>query len=341
MICDKPRHQPHLPRDIKGIAADSKVYIVKLSTTPLVRVTPPSLCQPGLTLIFSLLLQSRNTRSNHPSMAAELIVPIEVFEAIIDQATDCTESLRRLSLACRVFLPRVRYHLFSNIVIRSVEKMDVFCAFLDDHSWAPALVRKVTLAMVLNYDPCTPTMRLLDVAPTHLLSRLPNLRGWRMEVAKNDCGPKGQPILLSPHRSALSCYERHGGRIQHLELSNVCFDDVSDFKALVLAFTGIYSLSCSHIRFRTTTATEAHGDGASPNGAITQPRLKRLRVSTSHHFSGCTMKELTQCEYDDGCQARHIRRHLRTRVPAGLEPRVARDSLPDSLQPPPKPRIFR
>ncbi|PIL28801.1 transporter [Ganoderma sinense ZZ0214-1] len=211
-------------------------------------------------------------------MAVQLAVPIEVFEAVIDQATDCTESLRRLSLACRVFLPRTRYHLFSSIVVRSVQHMDAFCAFLDSHSWAPPLVRKMTLAMALNYDPCTPTMRLLDVAPTHLLSRLPNLRAWRMEVAENDCGPKGQPVLLSPHRAALSCYERHGGRIQHLELSNVCFDDVADFKALVLAFAGVYSLSCSHIRFRTTT--EAH-EGASADAAITHsPRLKRLHLGT-------------------------------------------------------------
>ncbi|KAI1783853.1 hypothetical protein LXA43DRAFT_293548 [Ganoderma leucocontextum] len=207
-------------------------------------------------------------------MAPHLTIPIEIFEAVIDQASDYSTSLDRLSLTCPAFLPRARYHLFSNIVIRSVERMDAFCKFLDSHPWAPTLVCKMTLAMALHYDPCTPTIRLLDVAPIHLLSRLPNLRAWRMEV--NECGPKGQPGVLSPHLSALSCYERHGGRIQDLALSNISFDNLSDFQRLVSAFPGIRSLSCSQIRFRTTTE---HLDGAGTITVAQSPRLKRLRVS--------------------------------------------------------------
>ena len=228
-------------------------------------------------------------------MAAHAMVPIELFEAVIDQASDHPASLRGLSLTCQAFLPRARHHLFGDIIIRSVERLDAFYIFIETCPWAPTLVRRITLAMALHYNSCTPTIRLLDVAPTALLSRFPNLRSWRMEVTENDCGPKGQPLLLSPNRSILSCYERYGGRIQDLELSNISFDNVADFQALVLAFTGICSLSCSHIRFRSTA------EGVRANAPLTQsPRLKRLHVSTSDHLWVCMIQELRMCNHKVG-----------------------------------------
>ncbi|PIL30118.1 hypothetical protein GSI_07741 [Ganoderma sinense ZZ0214-1] len=144
-------------------------------------------------------------------------VPIEVYEAVIDEASDTPASLRLLSLTCSAFLPRSRYHLFSCIIIRSVQQMESSSLLLDSCPWLPPLIRKVTLSAPVPEVNSIPNLRLLDVVPVRLLSRLPNLRALEMEMRAYEYDVEKGP-WLSFHRSALWRYQKYGGRIQNLEL---------------------------------------------------------------------------------------------------------------------------
>ena len=215
--------------------------------------------------------------------------PIEVFEKVIDEASDNTASLRLLSLTCRAFLPRSRYHLFSCIVIRSVEQMESSSEFLDACPWLPLLVRKVTLSAQIADDVLSPVqvpedntipnLRLLDVVPVPLLSRLPNLCAWGMEMRAYDYDVESGP-WLSFHRSALWCYHKYGGCIQELELISVTMEDISDFMGLLSAFTSIHSLTCSWITFRRQKELSALYDSISTRNILAKSlRIENLVVS--------------------------------------------------------------
>ena len=208
-------------------------------------------------------------------------LPLEVSEAVIDQSSDDTASLRNLSLTCATFLPRSRYHLFSSICIRTVEQMESSRDFLDAHSWLLPLVRKVILSFVYegkgkvrpNVKFSTWNVRGLDVVPVDFLTRLPNLHAWTMEttlermtslslhhsglsvhqppVTRNHTGGEYHyHLTLSLHRSVLSLYRRYSSHIQRLDLCDIRFDRMSDFTGLVSAFTSIHTLICSQIEFR-------------------------------------------------------------------------------------------
>ena len=205
--------------------------------------------------------------------------PIEVFEAVIDEASDSSASLRLLSLTCSAFLPRSRYHLFSCVVIRSVQQMESSCRFLDSRPWLPPLVRKVTLSALVPEGNSTRNLRLLDVFPVLLFSRLPNLRSWGMEMRAYDYDVESGP-WLSFHRSALWCYHKYGGRIQELELICVTMEDISDFMGLLAAFTSIRSLTCSWITFRRQKEPSALYDSISTRNMLAKSlRIENLVVS--------------------------------------------------------------
>ena len=215
--------------------------------------------------------------------------PIEVFEKVIDEASDNTASLRLLSLTCRAFLPRSRYHLFSCIVIRSVEQMESSSEFLDACPWLPLLVRKVTLSAQIADDVLSPVqvpedntipnLRLLDVVPVPLLSRLPNLCAWVMETRAYDYDVESG-LWLSFHRSALWRYQKYGGRIQNLELTGITMEDLSDFMGLLLAFTSVHSLTCSGIDFRRPKEPNSPYDSISARNMLARSlRIENLVVS--------------------------------------------------------------
>ena len=211
------------------------------------------------------------------------MLPIDALEAIVDQACDDTPSLRKLSLSCRAFQPRARYYLFSSIVVHDLEQMETSREFLDSRPWLPPLVRKVTLCTTaIRPDrQVNLNIRLPDVVPVHLLSRLTNLHTWKMELRDNRSGGNEEASVLF-HRSALSCYQRYGRRtsIQHLELSDVPFEDISDFIRLISAFSAIESLTCSYTRFR--TAKQYHSsDLHLPELAFAARKLKLKRLCVS------------------------------------------------------------
>ena len=174
--------------------------------------------------------------------------PVEVSEAVIDQASNDTASLRNLSLTCATLLPRSRYHLFSSIIIPNMKRMESSRDFFDTHPWLLPLVHKVTL-FTKNppYHHVKRNIHLLDIVPTYLLTSLPNLRAWSM-VAQLTA--YGLGTSLSLHRSTLAVYRKYSSHIQSLHLSGIQFYCLSDFTGLLPAFTTIHTLTCSGIKLR-------------------------------------------------------------------------------------------
>ena len=177
-------------------------------------------------------------------------LPVEVCEVVIDQASDNPQSLHHLSLTCIAFVPRARYHLFTSIIIRTMEQMDTCLGFLNAHPWISPRVRKVSFSASIPQDNHLPNVHLLEVVPVHVLNRLPNLRGWSMEVQFSGHLPQKTPFL-SLHRSVLRSYRKYVGGIHDLHLNHITFNDIFDFTGLVSSFTTIRSLSCAHISVRT------------------------------------------------------------------------------------------
>ncbi|KAI1782619.1 WD40-repeat-containing domain protein [Ganoderma leucocontextum] len=201
--------------------------------------------------------------------------PIEIFEAVIDQASDDTPCLHHLSLTCHAFLPRARYHLFSSILLQTPQRVESFSQFLDSHPWVRLLVQKLVHSTFVPISGSRPTVRMLDVIPLHLLSRLPNLRTWEMGMAGIERRLEAA-AWLSCRGYKLSSYT---SQVRNLELAYVPFEDISDFIGLVSAFTGIHNLTCSHIRIKSSMEAAPHGSETDTLGRSMQ--MRSLRFSTT------------------------------------------------------------
>ena len=216
-----------------------------------------------------------------PTQASALMsiqprLPVEVLEAVIDQASDHPMSLRNLSLTCITLLPRSRLRLFSVLVIRTVQQLEDSPEFLDSRPWLTPHVRKVILFVTVPGDNSKPNVRILDVVPIHFLTRLPNLRTWTMETVRDSSSVRKSPSL-SLHHYALQCYRKHGGLIRNLELSAITFYSMSDFKALVSAFIDIDSLTCYNINFQLKSREQHLRSIAGTN--FRPPQISTLKAS--------------------------------------------------------------
>ena len=181
---------------------------------------------------------------HHSTAPLPTRLPTEIIEEVIDQASEDRPSLRSLSLLCKPLLTRARFHLFTSIVIQSVQQMESSSEFLDSHLWVPPLVQKVALCVDIPEDYSKPHTPLLEIIRLHLFTRLPNVHAWSMRG--NEWG-RWAMVRLSLHQSTLLCYRIHGSRIQHLELAHIRIQGVSHFARLISAFTSLQSLTCSHI----------------------------------------------------------------------------------------------
>ena len=94
------------------------MFMLRSGQCPFPLLSPPHLSPPRQRLpkISSIFLPLQ-----HPQPSHHMQLPIEIFEAVIDQARDNSASLRNLALTCATFLPRSRYHLFSSIIIQPLE----------------------------------------------------------------------------------------------------------------------------------------------------------------------------------------------------------------------------
>ena len=168
------------------------------------------------------------------------VIPIDVLEAIIDQACDHPRSLRTISLTCRTFLPRARYHLFHRIIIRNSEQMRSVPTFLHERPWLLPLVRAVT------FDADRETLpypyRLIEVVPVPLLTKLPNL--CRFEFYLVSYKPS-----LSLSRLTLCAFRMYSTPVQHLELHRVGFSSIDDLMRYLSAFPNLSRLAYSNFWF--------------------------------------------------------------------------------------------
>ncbi len=204
-------------------------------------------------------------------MTSHDLLPMEIFEAIIDQASDDFRSLRGLSLTCHVFLPRARYQLFSIIVLQTVQKVEAFNEFLDSHTWVSPLVQKLVHSSVVPVSDSDAIVRVVDAVPMHLLSRISNLHTWRMVIPQLDEGEN--PVWLqSGGPSALSRYPSYRSHVRNLELEFIYFENISAFIELVSAFSSVHTLTCSTVRIKPSI-----GSGHQCQSESVQ--LRSLRVS--------------------------------------------------------------
>ena len=253
---------------------EQRLAVTLCTTVYKVRLRPVP--DPNLHKILSQPLRTASVLIS----ALPMQLPTEVLEAIVDQASDNTVSLRNLSLTCTTLLPRSRYHLFSGIVIRTVQQLELSPEFLDSCPWLAPLVRKVTLFVTIPRDNSKPNVRLLDVVPIPLLTRLPNLRAWMMGAGDNESANVSPSLSL--HHYALRCYRKHGGRIRSLELSIIVFHSISDFRGLVSAFTGLDSLTCYGIGFQSREREHADSSPVMAGTSVVRPLpISTLKVSLS------------------------------------------------------------
>ena len=221
-------------------------------------------------------------------MSIQPRLPTEVLEAVVDEASDNPRTLRNLSLTCITLLPRSRLRLFSGLVIRTVQQVGESAKFLDSRPWLAPLVRKVTFSILRRRRP-NHNNHLLDVVPIHLLTRLPNLWAWKIEillpmdafdyflVALDSDSP---PVTL--HHFSLRCYRKYCGHIRSLELSQIAFRNKSDFRGLISAFTGLDSLICRSIRTFRVYSREQQPVMAATVATNIQPlQISTLKVSLS------------------------------------------------------------
>ena len=237
---------------------------------------------------------------------------VEVFEGVIDQASDNTTSLRRLSLTCTTFLPRARHHLFHSIAIQTMEQMEASRDFLDAHPWLLPLVYKVALTISVSKSCPERNVRLLDVVPVHIFTQLPNVRAWSMGNNRFSFSGKAMPSL-SLQRSVLQCYGRYGRCIHDLELSLIQFDGMSDFTGLISAFTNIHTLTCRNILFRKVEENNFSQENLQTNGLEQSPEISALQVNSADLYAYM----ITEANLMPVVEVRYICGHLCNRVPAG------------------------
>ena len=223
---------------------------------------------------------------SNPMAAHDYMFPMEIFEAVIDQASDDTISLHHLSLTCNAFLSRSRYHLFSRILLQNAERAVSFGHFLDSHPWAGSLVRKLIHSAFIPISASRPVASMLDIVPLHLLSRLPKLHTWEVGMAgverRSEAG-----AWLSCHDSALSSYQSYNN-VRNLDLAYVHLADISDFIGLLSAFTRIDTLICPHIWIKSSAEIGHQASAADIRGRPVQ--LRSLRVSVFDPSLVCTKR---------------------------------------------------
>lgn len=170
-------------------------------------------------------------------------LPVELQEKVIDELDDDFQALLNLSQTCRQLLPRTRYHLLSNLLLRTRERIQSFCEFLDSNPRYKPLVYRVTIAFDQNQYVKTHT--LAELVPIPLLT-LPNLRQWRIS------GAFGPHLAICFNRGTLAAFRKYGSSIQKLDITSLCFASLVDFANTVGMFPALRELSCRQFWYSRT-----------------------------------------------------------------------------------------
>ncbi|TBU59440.1 hypothetical protein BD310DRAFT_817397 [Dichomitus squalens] len=152
---------------------------------------------------------------------------VEVAELVVDQLSDDVPSLRNVALVCHELLPRARFHPFVHIGVRNRDQMHTLREFLDNAPYICPLVRCVTISTT---DDEPHSFTILETIPVPLLTRLPNLRRWKVTNQALDFN--GQH-WLSLSQSTLASLRKYTAMIGHLSINTLSFSGCAD---LVRAF---------------------------------------------------------------------------------------------------------
>ena len=168
------------------------------------------------------------------------ILPVELLENIIDQLNNDFDNhafaaLLNLSLTCRKLLPRSRYHLLSNLFLKTRKRLYSFCEFLDSNPRYRPLVYQITIAF--DQSPFVKTQTLIEHIPIPLLA-LPNLRQWRIS------GFFGPTLAVCFSPATVGAFRKYGTSIQKLQVTSLCFASLVEFANVVGMFPGLLELSC-------------------------------------------------------------------------------------------------
>ncbi len=161
-------------------------------------------------------------------------LPWEVLERIIDLSGEDSNTLRDFSLTCRQLHPRSRCVLFTRLDFKSRERISAFVDFLQDNPHLKPIVRSIVI-------------QPSDFAPFPLLYILQNLSEIRF--ASRACLIATIPTQW--HHSSLTCSQRFGSNVQSLHLGCLSFVTYLPFARVLLAFTNILHVTCTHVVINT------------------------------------------------------------------------------------------
>ncbi|TBU34203.1 hypothetical protein BD311DRAFT_346721 [Dichomitus squalens] len=148
--------------------------------------------------------------------------------------------------------------------------MNALPEFLGEKPHICPLVRCVTISTT---DDEPHSFTILETIPVPLLTRLPNLRRWKVTNQALDFN--GQH-WLSLSQSTLASLRKYTAMIGHLSINTLSFSGCADLVRFVSAFSGLHTLVCEEINVK--------GQGAATTLATTyrniapQCRLARLLI---------------------------------------------------------------
>ncbi|TBU34204.1 hypothetical protein BD311DRAFT_793898 [Dichomitus squalens] len=218
---------------------------------------------------------------------------VEVAELVVDQLSDDVPSLRNVALVCHELLPRARFHLFIHIGVRNKEQMNALPEFLREKPHICPLVRCVTISTT---DDELHSFTIFERVPVPLLTRLPNLRRWK--VTNHALDFKGQH-WLSLSQSTIASLHKYAARIGHLSINTLSFSGCVDLVRFVSAFSGLHTLVCEEINVKghgTATALAATYQRSAPQCRLARLFIRRdvseAAVVALLEISKCSLQEL-------------------------------------------------
>ncbi|TBU56953.1 hypothetical protein BD310DRAFT_588734 [Dichomitus squalens] len=166
--------------------------------------------------------------SDSPTMQS-LVLPVEVIEGIIDCCSYYTDTLLAFALTCRDLHPRSILVLFTEVRLRSRDRVLDFCDVLKAKPERQSIVQSLSL-------------RWEAFAPHPLLSILSALR--QITFGGRVCDP------VQCHPSTLLCCRQSGSGLRSLTIQGATFPTCTAFLHFLSAFHSIEHLTCEGLQLK-------------------------------------------------------------------------------------------
>ena len=213
-------------------------------------------------------------------MSTAHFLPLEVHEAIIDQAQDDLKLLSTCASVCYDWLKRCRRHSFRAIIIQTRRQVNRLRNVFSANRELPALVRSVSILPSQSYSPSRDPP-LFVLAASTLLPLLVNLCAWTIQGHENmPSTSRVRPSIRLPAiRLFNQAHAKHGANINTLHLHRSTFPSHIEFLRIVQSIPGLRHLRCSDITFGWLPAA-----GSNLSNALEELPLFSLQVSDLHNF---------------------------------------------------------